>query len=301
MTIAGRYQASAAREARKEEERPNAGSFALSHRTLPHVGQPLFGSSREIVRLALFEVHGYYAQPSDKELDPPFLTPSQFRILGTYTLLSLSHRAMLTLLGGNIKCEVFGTTLLRLEAWKNDPIRAFILDELAVSIPSRRYGQVRGRAKELVLQTGEHKNWTATNWKDGDNPHSRDLEELPPGEIRTVGDLLPYLVTSLQKDVYEFQAHLILFSEDKELSQKALQQYQRRREAILADSEPPKQSRGKGKKLPPLPPSPTPPSSRPALSKQPAVKKEKQPVIQSYAPSYGQQAQEVSSSTGYLP
>jgi hypothetical protein len=114
---------------------------------------------------------------------------------------------------------------LRLGHWDNDPIRAFVIDELATSIPSRRYGQVRGRAKELVLQTGEHKTWTATAWKDGDNPFSRDLEELPPGEIRTIGDLLPYLVTSVQKDVYEFQAHLILFTEDEDLTQKSLQYY----------------------------------------------------------------------------
>jgi len=69
-----------------------------------------------------------------------------------------------------------------------------VVNKLATSIPSRRYGQVRGRAKELVLQTGEHKTWTATAWKDGDNPFSRDLEELPPREIHIIRDLLPYLV-----------------------------------------------------------------------------------------------------------
>jgi hypothetical protein len=36
-----------------------------------------------------------------------------------------------------------------------------VVNELVTSILSRRYGQVRGRAKELVLQTREHKTWTA--------------------------------------------------------------------------------------------------------------------------------------------
>jgi hypothetical protein len=111
---------------------------------------------------------------------------------------------------------------LRLGYWDNDPIRAFVINELVTSIPSRRYGQVYSRTKELVLQTGEYKTWTATTWKDRDNPFLRDLKELPPGEIRIIGDLLPYLVISVQKDIYEFQAYLILFTEDKDLIQKSL-------------------------------------------------------------------------------
>jgi hypothetical protein len=111
---------------------------------------------------------------------------------------------------------------LRLGYWDNNPIRAFIINELITSIPSRRYSQVYSCAKELVLQTGEYKTWIATAWKDGDNPFLRDLEELPSGEIRIIGDLLPYLVISVQKDVYEFQAYLILFTKDKDLTQKSL-------------------------------------------------------------------------------
>ena len=88
MTIAGSHQALAAATARKEQKRPNAGSFALSHRPQSQTGKSKFGSQREIVRLALFEVQGYYAQPSDKELDPPFLISFQFRILGIYILFS---------------------------------------------------------------------------------------------------------------------------------------------------------------------------------------------------------------------
>jgi hypothetical protein len=96
MTIAGSHQASAAATARKEQKRPNAGSFALSHRPQSQTGKSKFGSQREIVRLALFEVQGYYAQPSDKELDPPFLTPSQFRILGIYILsLPINHAILI--------------------------------------------------------------------------------------------------------------------------------------------------------------------------------------------------------------
>jgi hypothetical protein len=169
-----------------------------------------------------------------------------------------------------------------------------VVNELVTSILSRRYGQVRGRAKELVLQTREHKTWIAMAWKDGDNPFSRDLEELPPGEIHTIGDLLPYLATSVQKDVYEFQAHLILFTEDTDLTQKNLQQYQKRREAILVSPELAKLPRGRGKKLPPLPPSPTPPligNTSPQLG---AIKKEKGPVFPSRTSSYDQMGQEVS-------
>ena len=59
-------------------------------------------------------------------------------------------------------------------------------------------------------------------WKDRDNPNSRDLEELPPGEIHIVRDLLPYLITSVQKDIYEFQAYLILYTEDQDLTEKSL-------------------------------------------------------------------------------
>ena len=96
MTITSRYQKSVAVTDKQEKERPNAGSSALSYRMLPKASGGKFGSTREIVRLALFEVQGYYAQPSDKELDPPFLTPSQFRVLGTYTLSSLTYRTILT-------------------------------------------------------------------------------------------------------------------------------------------------------------------------------------------------------------
>jgi hypothetical protein len=97
MTIAGIHQESATSNARKERERPNAGSFALSHRLPNQPGQPKFGSQREIVQIALFEVQGYYAQPSDKELDPPFLTPSQYRVIGMPTLSSLIDRIILIL------------------------------------------------------------------------------------------------------------------------------------------------------------------------------------------------------------
>jgi len=97
MTIAGSHQASAAATARKEQQRPNAGSFALSHRPQSQTGKSKFGSQREIVRLALFEVQGYYSQPSDKELNPPFLTPSQFRVLGMYIPSSLRDYTILIL------------------------------------------------------------------------------------------------------------------------------------------------------------------------------------------------------------
>lgn len=97
MTIAGRHQADAARQARKEAERPNAGDYALSQRGAAGPSRSSFGSSREVVRIALFQVRGYYADLEDQELDPPFLTPCEHRVLGTYTCPYLSDCTMLTL------------------------------------------------------------------------------------------------------------------------------------------------------------------------------------------------------------
>lgn len=195
----------------------------------------------------------------------------------------LTVRCLLSLnIGGNIKCEVFGTTVLPLDQYENDPMRAFIYNQLVESIP-KRYPQMRGRTEQLLLQTGEHKTWQSYDWRDGDNPYSRDLEEFPPGEVRTINDILPYLATHVGKNSsYEFQAHLVLLLEDKERTQKAFERYQRKREALLQET--PQQvsrGRGRGKKQPPLPPSRSPSPLLPRLPPRtkPTYAVKKEPVL----------------------
>jgi hypothetical protein len=289
MTVSGEAMAAAAKDAKKKKLRPNAGSKPLS---LRKDDPPLPGfQERESVYLLQVEFKGYYATTNDRDMAYPFLTPLEYRVFGKLICPFFYFARYITYsyLAWTI---IYVSPQAPLDLVKySDPVQAFIFGHLLPQVPPRYQGFYKGADKDIVLKTGEYKKDFSNHYDKINKFSSRDLAAMPPGQILTVRDILPYLVQHSDEKVGKYQAHLIVQTENPMRTAQALRDES---QILAAARETSKPTRGRKKANPTLPtssPAPSrphflpssPASASPSSPKQPpqsvGEKKKQQPIV----------------------